>query len=50
MLNCMIKDSIVIYGHPWEAADVSGLILGLHTANERRPYKVTQSLIGWVQT
>ena len=28
----------------------SGLILGLHPANERRRYKVTPSLIGWVQT
>ena len=27
-----------------------GLILGLHPANERRRYKVTQSLIGWAQT
>ena len=26
------------------------LILGLHPANERRHYKVTPSLIGWVQT
>ena len=25
-------------------------ILGLHSANERRRYKVTASLIGWVQT
>ena len=28
----------------------SGLILGLHPANERRRYKVTLSRIGWVQT
>ena len=27
----------------------TGLILGLHPANERRRYKVTQSLIGWEQ-
>ena len=26
------------------------LILGLRLANERRRYKVTPSLIGWVQT
>ena len=26
------------------------MILGLHPANERRRYKVTPSLIGWVQT
>ena len=29
---------------------VSGLILGLHPANERRRYKVTPSLIGWAHT
>ena len=28
----------------------AGLILGLRPANERRRYKVTPSLIGWVQT
>ena len=28
----------------------TGLILGLHPANERRCYKVMPSLIGWVQT
>ena len=27
-----------------------GLIPGLRTANERRRYKVTSSLIGWAQT
>ena len=27
----------------------TGLILGLHPANERRRYKVTPSLIGWAQ-
>ena len=27
----------------------SGLILGLHPANERRGYFVTTSLIGWVE-
>ena len=29
---------------------VTGLILGLCPDNERRRYKVTPSLIGWVQT
>ena len=29
---------------------ITGLILGLHPANERRHYKVTPSLIGWAQT
>ena len=28
----------------------TGLILGLHPANERQRYFVTMSLIGWVQT
>ena len=28
----------------------SGLILGLHPANEKRHYRVTPSLIGWAQT
>ena len=37
---------------PWDPARnvKSGLILGLHPANERRHYKVTLSLIGWAQT
>ena len=28
---------------------LSGLILGLRSANERRRYKVKPSLIGWAQ-
>ena len=32
----------------WE--QYAGLILGLRPANERHRYKVTLSLIGWVQT
>ena len=28
----------------------AGLILGLPTANERRRYKLTPSLIGWART
>ena len=28
----------------------TGMILGLHSANEKRRYKVTPSLIGWAQT
>ena len=32
------------------SAYISGLILGLHLANERCRYKVTPSLIGWAQT
>ena len=30
-------------------SDDTGLILGLRPANERRRYKVTLSLFGWVQ-
>ena len=30
--------------------DTTGMIIGLHPANERRRYKVTPSLIGWAQT
>ena len=30
--------------------EMAGLTLGLRSANERRRYKVTLSLIGWVQT
>ena len=30
--------------------DKSGLIRGLHPANERRRYKVTPSLVGWAET
>ena len=29
---------------------ITGLILGLRPANERRRYFVTTSLIGWAQT
>ena len=36
--------------HETHVAPVSGLILGLCPANERRRYKVTPSLIGWAQT
>ena len=34
----------------WLDLKISGLILGLRPANERRRYKVTPSLIGWAQT
>ena len=33
----------------WLNHMIAGLILGLHPTNERRRYKVTPSLIGWVQ-
>ena len=35
---------------PCMDGSISGLILGLCPANERRCYKVTPSLIGWAQT
>ena len=34
----------------YSALYVTGLILGLRSANERRRYKVTLSLIGWAQS
>ena len=34
--------------HYFQVSEVTGLILGLRPANERRHYKVT-SLIGWAQ-
>ena len=36
-------------GNTWSPMDTTGLILGLHPANERRRYFVTTSLIGWAQ-
>ena len=39
-----------MYNMDNERLDISGLILGLRPANERRRYKVTPSLIGWAQT
>ena len=41
---------VVLQSVVYEQINISGLILGLHPANERRRYKVTLSLIGWVQT
>ena len=40
------RDTVIIISLPHS----TGLILGLHPANERRRYKVTLSLTGWVQT
>ena len=34
----------------FDYSTITGLILGLRSANERRRYKVTPSLIGWAQT
>ena len=36
--------------HTHTYTHAQGLILGLRPANARRRYKVTPSLIGWVQT
>ena len=57
-LQKSIKDDITdnLYLYIWNVRNelrkdhISGLILGLHPANERRRYKVTPSLIGWAQT
>ena len=45
--NTELKLRSRIFGQIFQT---TGLILGLHAANERRRYKVTPSLIGWVQT
>ena len=54
-LNFWLKSEIRLKSetapHPWSNVDPDpGPILGLRPANERRRYKVTRSLIGWVQT
>ena len=43
MLMCQLRMNFMLWSN-------TGLILGLHPANERRRYKVTPSLIGWAQT
>ena len=43
---CSTLTAIVL----WAILSYTGLILGFHPANERHRYKVTASLIGWVQT
>ena len=52
--NCQ---KIILSGHPTihlqrgdNPSMATGLILGLRPANERRRYKVTPSVIGWVQS
>ena len=45
-----VKNTYYMYIDFWQKIEAyPGFILGLHPANERR-YKVTASLIGWVQT
>ena len=46
----LTKDTYKLASHTRYGVLFAGLILGLHQANERRCYKVTPSLIGWVQT
>ena len=52
--NGEINERSFITLHPWipgqDTTPVTGLILGLRPANERRRYKVRPSLIGWAQT
>ena len=45
LLYVIIHEFIVYW---WK--EMTALILGSHPASERRRYKVTPSLIGWVQT
>ena len=45
----LFNPDFVISALDWTAYN-SGMILGLHPANDRRRYKVTPSLIGWGQT
>ena len=58
-VNTTVADDLATYGARASAAEVltklvhleySDMILGLESANERRCYKVTLSLIGWAQT
>ena len=46
-VDCFIVMVTEVYGVTYFL--LSGLILGLHPANERRRYFVTTVLIGWVQ-
>ena len=45
-----LKNSYTDLCPPDNSITPAGLILGLRPANERRRYKLTPSLIGWVQT
>ena len=47
--NSNFVNTANIGGLSFSDAWISGLILGLHPANERRCYFVTTSLIGWAQ-
>ena len=47
-VECEVVDKVWLFHVPDHMR--SGLILGLRSANERRRYKVTPSLIGWAQT
>ena len=47
-LNFVLDQYIPMISYPY--AEHAGLIVGLRPANERHRYKVTPSLIGWVQT
>ena len=42
---CLSHNSVI-----YDMMIYSELILGLRSANERRRYKVTPSLIGWTKT
>ena len=46
----LVKPKTMSGHYPECVVTYTGLILGLHPANERRRCKVTPSLIGWAQT
>ena len=48
--NYMSNQSLRNIGITLRPLNTTGLILGLHPANERRRYNVTPSLIGQAQT
>ena len=48
--NAVYQDMSVVVSTISASALHAGLILGLRSANERRRYKVTPSLIAWAQT
>ena len=50
LFNSLYKLTKKYITDPWIGEGNPGLNIGLHSANERRRYKVTPSPIGWAQT
>ena len=48
MVSVVVVELCAMHEHHAQYIGI-GLILGLHTANERRRYFVTTSLISWAQ-